>query len=82
MGMLNAIIRAVDEDRPIRPTLGDRIPIHVSRMIVVSLIDVGTAGEGLLFHESLRLGGWRILGMIKGDSLRTALESLAEMLRN
>ena len=81
MKLLDEMIKAAIEGEKIRPTLGDDVSIHVSRLICASLFDMGTAGEGILFHGGKRLGEALVqTGTVKGDNVRTILESLFEIL--
>jgi len=81
MELLDEMIKAAMEGKKIRPTLGDDISIHVSRLIRASLFDIGDAGEGMLFHGGKHLGEALVqTDTVKGDDVRTILESLVETL--
>jgi predicted hydrocarbon binding protein len=81
MKQLDQAIKAISDNRQIRPILGDNISIHVSRLILSSLFDMGTMGECFLFHSGKHLGEALVEnGIVKGDNMKSVLESLIEVL--
>ena len=81
MNSLDEAIKATVENKKIRPILGDDISIHVSRLILSSVIDIGSAGQGFLFHAGKHLGAALVTSeLIRGNSIETVLNSVIEEL--
>jgi len=79
--LLNEAIKAAIDKRKIRPTLGDNVPLYVNRIIMSSLFDMGTAGEGFLHHAGVHLGETLVdMGIVKGRDLKTVLKNIVEVL--
>ena len=81
MTLLKNAIKAALENRPVRENLGDQISIHVNKLIFTSLFDLGTAGEGLLYHAGRHLGSTFVeMSEVRGKTVETVLNSLIELL--
>jgi predicted hydrocarbon binding protein len=83
MKPLDEAIKAISCNKQIRPTLGDNISIHVSRLILTSLFDMGTMGECFLFHSGKHLGEALVeTGLVKGNNIKAVLRSLTKVLKD
>lgn len=81
MSMLKESIKIALEERPTRPELGDEISIHLSKVVFTSLFDLGTAGEGFLYHAGRHLGEALVeMGEVGGADIEEVLEALIRVL--
>jgi len=80
MTLLKESIKAALENRPVRENLGDEISLHVNKIVFTSLFDLGTAGEGFLYHAGSRLGSTLVeMGEVRGESVEAVLNRLIEI---
>jgi len=79
--LLKDSITAALENRPVRDTLSDELSIHVNRIVVTSLFDLGTAGEGLIYHAGRHLGSTLVeRGEVHGETVEVVLAELVAVL--
>ena len=81
MTLLKDSITAALENRPIRDSLSDELSIHVNRMVITSIFNLGTAGEGLIHYGGRHLGSTLVeRGEVHGETVEAVLAELIAVL--
>lgn len=77
MTLLKDSIKAALENRPVRDSPSDELSIHINRIVITSLFDLGTAGEGLIHHAGRHLGSTLVeMGEVNGETVEAVLAEL------
>ena len=81
MTLLKDSIKAALENRPVRDSPSDELSIHINRIVITSLFDLGTAGEGIIHHAGRYFGSTLVeMGEVHGETVEAVLAELVAVL--
>lgn len=80
MSILKDAVNAAAKDENFRAILGNNVSLHVQKMIMSSIFEMGSGGKAFLYHSGYKLGIQLVDSKIcDGSNLKEALESIIKV---
>ena len=80
MSILKESVKAAAGDENFRENLGNEVSLHVQKMIMASIFEMGTGGQAFLYHSGYKLGTQLVdQNICVGNNLEEVLKSIASI---